>query len=71
MEVINPAMIDCTLDQIGGNERVKKDLVRCRSSVLPASMHLVFAPLRVLQENAASLTDLSHSPLLRASSLRS
>ena len=29
MEVINPAMIDCTLDQIGGNERVKKDLVRC------------------------------------------
>lgn len=28
MEVINPEHIDCTLEQIGGNERVKKDLVR-------------------------------------------
>ncbi|CAL5228726.1 g11911 [Coccomyxa viridis] len=27
MEVINPEHIDCSLDQIGGNERVKKDLI--------------------------------------------
>ena len=49
MEVINPEHIDCTLDQIGGNERVKKDLVGCSFCLDPmsASVHERFPELTV------------------------
>lgn len=39
MEVINPQHIVTTLDQIGGNARVKRDLVRMHLMTLILAAH--------------------------------